>query len=298
VRLAAIVNPAAGRGAAARRWPPLEAALRSHFADMPVYSTRGPGDAERLAAALAAERCERLVVAGGDGTLNEVLNGLMRQPEPRPALAIVPTGSAADYARLLNLPHEPRELALRIAEGTPRRVDIGRATLGGGEPRYFLNMASAGLGAEVVGSRAFARLRPLGSPAYLVTAAVALARRQARPAVIEVGETRLELPLTHVAIGCGAFQGGGLRMCPAARLDDGLFEVTVIGTVGLGDLLTNVPLLFNGRLGTHPQVTMLRGRRVRVKAAAALAAELDGEAAGTLPFEAEVIPGAISLLAG
>jgi len=289
---AAIVNPRAGAGAAARHWPRASRMLAERIGSVKVCFTRGPGHATVLARQLADSGCDLLIVAGGDGTLNEVVNGLLMGPSDV-RLGLLPLASGGDLARTLGVSGlEPAVNAL--AAGDARSIDAIRARFrgSGGAPaeRYFLNAASFGLGAVAASSvrgwwaavpgrvRYFAAILPglASGRSFRVT----LRLDDAAPAAFEI---------TTAAAANGQYQGGGIRIAPEAVLDDGLADVTVVERVSMAEVAAHLPILYNGALYSHPKVRHWRAARMRADADGEVPVELDGEPVGTLPLEIEVL---------
>jgi YegS/Rv2252/BmrU family lipid kinase len=267
VKPAAIVNPAAG---GARRWPQLAAEL----GDLEVRFTQAPGHATALARELAAAGHDPIFAAGGDGTLNEVVNGIL--PDwPAVRVGVLPLATGGDFAR-----------SFRSEE----RIDVGRAGT-----RYFVNAASVGLGAEVAGS--VHRWWPAlpGRVRYLGAAARRLAAGCAFRVCLRIDDgAPIEASVTTLAIANGQYQGGGIRIAPDADLTDGLLNVTMVDELGLAEVARNVGLLYDGRIYSYPKVRHWTARRVRVDGTGPV--ELDGELAGSLPLEIEVVPRALRLV--
>lgn len=238
----AIVNPAAGGGRAGREWPALAAALRRAGAAFTQCVTCGPGDGVRCAAAAVRDGAELLVAVGGDGTLGEVATGCFLAGAAHvPRLALLPVGTGADFARCLGI---TRATALAaIVAGRPRAVDVGRARFlapdGATGERYFLNVADLGLGPRA--SLAIRRgPRRLGPVAYLYGALAGIAAYALEDVRVAVdGAPVFAGPAGLVAVANGAFFGGGMRLAPGARPDDGVFDVlTLAGTTPIAiDLL-------------------------------------------------------------
>jgi YegS/Rv2252/BmrU family lipid kinase len=272
--IAAIVNPAAGSGAAGRRWPAAERTLAARVGPVRTFFTKGPGHATELARELAD--AEALVVAGGDGTLNEVVNGAARR------IAVMPLASGGDFARTLGV-RSVKAGVEAIASGQWRRVDLFRARYAGGE-RLFLNTAGFGMAGSV--ARDAPRWRAFGAQRYLAAAIPSLAAGTSYAVSVRVDDgPAMPFEITTAAVCNGQYEGGGIRIAPEASLDDGLADVTVVETVSLLEVTRRLPILYNGALYGHPRVQHWRGRRVRVEGEAPL--ELDGEAVGRLPLEVE-----------
>jgi YegS/Rv2252/BmrU family lipid kinase len=240
-----------------------------------------------------------LIVAGGDGTLNEVVNGiLMGSSDLR--LGVVPLASGGDFARSLGLAGlEPAVNAL--SAGDSRRIDAFRARFRGpgGAPveRCFINAASFGLGAlAALGVRGWRRALP-GSARYLAAAIPVLASGRSFHVTICLDHSvPMAFNITTAAVANGQYQGGGIRIAPEAALEDGLADVTVVERVSLAEVAANLPILYSGALYSHPRVRHWRAARVRVEAETEVPVELDGEPVGTLPLEIEVLPQAIRFI--
>ncbi len=287
---AAIVNPAAGRGAARRKWP--EVARR--LGPMAVRFTEGPGHAAVLARELAAEGFDPIVAAGGDGTLHEVVNALVRtHPEVR--IALLPLASGGDFARTLGLSRMEQAIdALR--RGQVRSVDVIRLRFRGGE-RLAVNAVGIGLAAMVAeGARHAPRVLP-GTLRYLAAAIPPLARGETSDIRISIeGAEPKAYCVTTAALANGRYQGGGICIAPEAAIDDGLMDVTVVERVSLFEVCRHLPILYSGKLLAYPKVRHYRAPRVRVESDRPVAVETDGELAGTLPVEAEILPRALRLI--
>jgi diacylglycerol kinase (ATP) len=272
--IAAIVNPRAGSGAAGRRWPAAERLLAARVGPVTTFFTEGPGHATELARELA--RAELLVVAGGDGTLNEVVNGGAAR------IAVMPLASGGDFSRTIGV-RSVRAAVEAIASKRWRRVDVWRAGFSGGE-RLFLNAAGFGMAGTV--AREAPRWRAFGAQRYLAAAVPSLAAGRSYAVSVRVDDgPAMRFDITTAAVCNGQYQGGGIRIAPEALPGDGLADVTVVERVSLGEVVRRLPILYNGALYGHPRVRHWRGRRVRVEGDAPL--ELDGEPVGTLPVEIE-----------
>jgi YegS/Rv2252/BmrU family lipid kinase len=272
--IAAIVNPRAASGAAGRRWPEVARLLGDRVGAVSTFFTKGPGHATELTRELAD--ADLVVVAGGDGTLNEIVNGGARR------VAVMPLASGGDFARTLDVRTVERAVDA-IASGQWRQVDLWRARNSGGE-RLFLNAAGFGMAGTV--AREAPKWRAFGSSRYLASAVPSLAAGRSFAVSVRVDDgPAMAFDITTAAVCNGQYQGGGIRIAPEAALGDGLADVTVVERVSLFEVARRLPILYNGRLYSHPRVRHWRGIRVRVEGDAPL--ELDGEPAGTLPMEIE-----------
>jgi diacylglycerol kinase (ATP) len=296
---AAIVNPRAGSGAAGRRWPRVARMLEERLGPVTVRFTERAGHATALARELADAGCDMLIAAGGDGTLNEVVNGiLMGSADPR--LGVLPLASGGDFARTLGLAGvAPAVNAL--AAGNSRRIDAFRARFrgpgGARAERCFLNAASFGLGAlAALGVRGWCRAVP-GSARYLAAAIPPLASGRSFQVTLCLDDSfSATFDMTTAAVANGQYQGGGIRIAPEASLDDGLADITLVERVSLYEVAANLPMLYSGALYSHPKVRHWRAARVRAEAETQVPVELDGEPVGTLPLEIEALPRALRFI--
>jgi diacylglycerol kinase (ATP) len=261
-----------------------------------VLVSSAPGEMSELAAR-AAQEYELLVVVGGDGTVNEVVNGIAGIVGPE--LAIVPRGTGRDFARTFGIGSR-FDAAVRVAlEGRPRRLDAGRVAYRSwsGDERigWFANVGSAGMSGAIArrandGSKALG-----GRISYLAAILAVFARWQVTEVEVTVDGERRGGLMHDVVVANGAYFGGGLHICPDAVPDDGLFDVLLLGHLTKTDLALRLPMAYRGRHLPHPKAELLRGRRVTVETPEPLPVELDGEQPGTTPATFEIVPDAIQL---
>ncbi|HET8627113.1 MAG TPA: diacylglycerol kinase family protein [Thermomicrobiales bacterium] len=298
----AIVNPAAGGGRAGREWPALAATLRRASVALTQCVTCGPGDGVRCAATAVRDGADLVIAVGGDGTLGEVVTGcLLAATERPPRLAVLPLGTGADFARCLGITLTTALAA--IADGVPRAVDVGRARFlapdGAPGERYFLNVADLGLGPRT--SLAIRRgPRRLGAAAYLYGALASIAAYAPEPVRVAVdGAPVFAGPAGLVAVANGVYFGGGMRLAPGARPDDGAFDVVTLAGTTRRVLATDLlPRVYRGAHLGHSAVRLYRGREVHVEACggAPWPLETDGEVVGTTPVTIELLPRAVEVL--
>lgn len=234
-----------------------------------------------------------MVAVGGDGTLNEVINGLLPLRAEYPVtVGAIMTGRGRDACRNLGLARDPARAARRVVEGRVVTLDVGLARWPGGH-RYFLGSAGAGFDAVVAG-RAGARGGRL-----IYARAVLTSLREYRPAELAV---RLDDagawagPAASVVVCNGAWFGGGMRIAPGARPDDGLLDVVRLGALGRLELARWLPTVYWGGHLANPRITLVRAARVRVDAAAPLPVQIDGELGAHTPLDIEIRPGALRFL--
>jgi diacylglycerol kinase (ATP) len=293
VRALLACNPAAHGGRGARALPAVTARLGEAGVDLDVHRTSSIADARKTAGD-AAGRMDAVIAMGGDGMVGACAAGVADAgPRARAALAVVPVGGGNDAARAFGLPHDDPVAAAGLLPGLPRRrVDLVRA-----DGRRYLNIAGAGFDAEV-NRVANARLRWAPSMLrYVGAMVVKLATERPVRFTVTLDGRAEELAAWLVVVANGRSYGGGMRVAPGARLDDGLLDVVVIGDLTKPDFLATFPKVYAGRHVEHPLVTVSHARRVELAADRPRAVYADGEHAGELPMAFEVEPAALAVLA-
>jgi diacylglycerol kinase (ATP) len=246
-----------------------------------------------LAQAASEATGSLLVVVGGDGTVNEVVNGVTGTDAE---IALLSSGTGEDFGRTHGVPDSFDDAVRAALQGETRTIDVGKVECGGSPARFFANVGSVGMSGAVA-RRANAMSKALGGK---VTFFYSLTREflawRNTEVVVELDHgIRREGSLHDVIVANGRFHGGGMKLAPDAAQDDGLFDVVTIGDVNKLDFLTTAPKLYSGRYLTHPKVELLRSATVVISAAEPLPLEVDGEPIGTTPARFEVVPAALRL---
>lgn len=309
MKVGVILNPVAGGGRLKRRWPEVDTALKGAFGEFDLRETQTGGDGERLALDLAANGCELVIAAGGDGTLSEVADGLVNASAEghRAALGVLPCGTGTDFARGIGLPDSYEVAIRRMAASKGRPIDAGRICFvdehGALASRHFINMASLGLSGTVARAVNADRRKGRVSAKALfywrtVTAFIRYRFQNVRISVDD-GEP-VEARVALVAAANGKFCGAGMMLAPDAVLDDGQFDIVILRAGGKLGMIWSMRLLYGGHHRNHPAITILRGRKVLVEPLAgrggdAMLVEADGESPGRIPATFEILPGAITL---
>jgi diacylglycerol kinase (ATP) len=292
-----LVNPASAGGSTGRRWP--EIARRAAALGLPgdALVSEERGHLSALAGQAIEGGATLLVVVGGDGSVNEVVNGVAGSDDVE--LAVIPRGTGWDFARTYGIPRD-LDRALGIAlRGDVREIDLGVVdyrTWAGAEARsYFANVASAGISGAIA-KRANETSKALGGKIsyYWATLAV-FVRWQTGEMRVSVDDEARSGKMIDALVANGRFLAGGMKMLPEAEPDDGLFDVLLIGDVTKRDLAFTLPKTYRGKHLPHPRLEVLRGRVVTVDAEEPLPIELDGEPPGTTPARFEVLPRAVRL---
>lgn len=287
-----IVNPSAGGGKARGFWQ--RCVLACAGLAFEVVETKRRGDAANY----AAEAGDRLVIAvGGDGTAHEVVNGLLRRPSGNPPkVGFLQRGTGADLRRTLPSPRRAEEVAAWLQTDRWRLIDAGRVGTSTGR-RYFINVADAGIGAEVVRRAAMGPAVMGGTINFLGGAVISLLTHRNTLVQLRLDDG----PVLHrrvrtVAIANGAYLGGGMWMAPKARPDDGLFDVVTIGDISRTLGIRSLPMLYRGTHGRLAQVEFGQARRVEIDSEQPIGVEADGELVGRTPAVFEIVPRALQVI--
>jgi len=291
-RVFVILNPAAGKGRAIRAWRTVGPALR----DAGLSFDEVVEDRPQLAIPLAEDASRRgytvIVAVGGDGTVHEVVNGILRAQVPSPpAVAMIPGGTGNDFARGVGVPKDPLTAGQLLLNGRRRRVDVGQVN-----DRYFVGIAGVGFDAEVA---AKVNVWPKwigGTAVYLAAILTMLVTYRCAPTrlVIDGDEQRLRMFL--MAAANTPWYAGGMYMAPHARPDDGRLEIITARDLGRVETLGLLPRVFSGAHLRHPKVAHRSAREVRVESDLPLAIHADGETVGRVPAVFRAVPQAIEVI--
>jgi len=256
-----------------------------------------PGQLTELAAEAAGDGAKLLVVVGGDGSVNEVANGIAGLPDVE--LAVIARGTGWDFVRTYDIPREVAAAVEVALNGRTREIDLGRARFrrwdGSEAESIFANIASAGMSGAIA-QRANETTKALGGKVSYAWATFAVfARWKTSEVRVTVGDEVRTGRMHDVVVANGRYFGGGMMMCPEAEPDDGLFDVLLIGDLTKRDLIVTLPKTYKGRHLPHPKAELLRGATVAVEAPEPLPIELDGEQPGTTPVRFDVVPKALRL---
>jgi diacylglycerol kinase (ATP) len=294
-----ILNPTAGGSRSRHLAPRLANQLRHLAPDARLTIAWSIAETEELAEQAARDGRRRVVSVGGDGTVQAVVNGLLRgvgEGDDPPSLGIVPGGSGNDLARSLGLPRDPVAAMTVALQGETVPFDVGHASTPD-QSRYFVSAAGIGFDAQVAsrmnGQRSFWQRGTLG---YLITAVLELRGFDNRPVrlALETPETeRIEHNVLLAAVANGAYYGGGFKICPAAKTGDGLLDLCLVGDVSRLEALRQMPGLYRGAHVDHPDVEFRRLHEVRIEGDGVTQIHLDGEPFGVLPVTFAIRPAAL-----
>lgn len=299
-----VVNPHAAGGRTGKQWTRLEPMMRQGFPTAEIQFTQRVGDGIRIAAEAIDRGQELLVAVGGDGTLHEVINGMMAVEETRrerAVLGIWPAGSGSDFARGMRIPTDPDLFLELLSQGSPRRIDLGavRCQDADDKPtrRYFLNAADFGIGAKVV-ERLQKRSRWLpGRSSYLWQTIRTLITYRNPTANLAIDEApAFERTFKSIVIANAPYFGGGMCIAPDARTDDGLLNLVQVGDLGRIEAIRRLGETFQGGRIDHPDLHYSTCISLHASSASHVPIEADGELVGFLPATFEIVPSAIQAL--
>ena len=268
--------------------------LEEEGLDFDLVRTERPWHAAELAEEAAGDGFEIVVAAGGDGTTNEVVNGLMAASQGGPAsiLGVIPVGSGSDFANNVGIPAELRGACRMLAHGRTRDVDVCRVTVEGLPPRYFDNTVNVGFGGTVtVEARKIKWLR--GMALYLPAVLKTVFLAQNPRVKVQYDDEELELQAVMICVGNGSREGGGFFSTPDAQPDDGLLDLCIVQEISRLAMLRLIPHFTKGTHVDCEPVTMARARRVVISSPDALIAHMDGEILCTNAHRltCEILPG-------
>jgi len=296
--LVLIANPNAGRGTVSKALPRVERVLTDKNLAYRVVRTTHPGHATEAARQALSNGERYLVAVGGDGTVHEVVNGMVGDGGPVAAdavLGVVAAGSGCDFVRSFGLPPDAEQAAAHLAGDEVRTIDVGTVTCADGDTRCFANIAQAGLGSAVVARAAGLKAgRLLGGARY--AAAFWLALPRFRPATVKLDTDHHSHAWRafNVVVANGRFYGGGMQISPNSDPGDGLLDILVM-TGPKSDSFTIVPKVYSGAHLPHRNIAELHAARLSIEAEPCLQVEADGELLGVTPASFGIIPGAIRL---
>jgi YegS/Rv2252/BmrU family lipid kinase len=302
-KIAVVVNPFSGNGRTARQWPKVAGMFEDLMGDFAFLQTEHPGHATNLVRQALREGYDRIISVGGDGTHHEVLNGFydgMLPVNPRAAMAIMPLGTGSDLARTLGMPKGLNAVPHLVSDHVVT-ADLGRATFslpgGGQQYLYFINTCHIGMGGAVV-ERANRHTKWYGGfLTYLWAVVKTLALYRSPYLELDIDGVQLDQVCRDVIIAKGQYDGGGMHVAPNAEINNGLFDVYVIGDTSRMFCLRHMRTMYQGRLLEVPDhVRYFRAARIAARSDRRVLINLDGEQPGQLPAMIEVIPKALNIV--
>jgi YegS/Rv2252/BmrU family lipid kinase len=303
-KIAFIVNPHAGNGVTESNWTVIEGLARDRLGHFETYMTQKPGDAWMFAKAAVSKGADLVVCMGGDGTLNEVINGIMMHEESIRSdvtLGFVPNGTGCDFVRTVPIPQNTEHALNLIAAGSARSLDLGKLFFRNHQGckclRYFHNITSFGLGGEVAqrANRASKALGPFITYLWITLISIFLYGKKRIRIRID-NDFEQEINIWNVAVANGRYHGGGMRVAPDASVYDGRLNVTVIGDLTIPEIFLKLPKLYNGRIYDIDKVVNYTGEKIEAFSDQQVLLDVDGEQPGMMPIVIHMVPGALKII--
>lgn len=299
-----LINPVSANGTTAKIWPEIEEAMKEEGLDFTSYITKSAGDATESVRAALKSGSETIVSVGGDGTVNEVVNGFFENGAPlNPAarLAVISRGTGCDFIRTLGIPKDYKGALAVILANREKTIDLALmefvADDGAPVKRFYANIADAGLGAVVAKKVNSASKSAGGLISFLNGTVKTLLSYKCREGRVQVdGREVYEGALTLAAVANGQYFGGGMRLAPIAALDDGKLDLILVSGMKKAAMFLNLLRIYRGTHLSDPHVSTFKAEEVVIDGAKPLEIELDGETPGTTPVKITVRPGAIKVL--
>jgi YegS/Rv2252/BmrU family lipid kinase len=299
-----VVNPKAKNGKAGKEWASLEQVVREEYhGEFHAEFTTAPLHAISLTRQALKEDYELIVALGGDGLINEVVNGFFeggRPVNPQATLGILPFATGADFVKTIGIPSDFRAAAKRLNGLSAKLCDLGLISAEGVDGqqvvRYFINIAEFGVGAEVV-ERVNRTTKMFGGKAsftWSILRTMPFYRNKTMFYTVDKG-SETEACINNLIVANGRFYGAGLQPAPEAEIDDGLFDIVVIGDIGFLVGARNLGRLRDGTYLKLPYVSFVRGKSVSARCTERVLIEADGEVVGRLPATFDLLPAAINV---
>ncbi len=301
-----IVNPNAGKRKGMHDWLTIAKFLGEAGIEFVNVFTEHRDHANQLAKKYIENGFRKIIVVGGDGTLNEVVNGIFAQkhiPTSEITLAMIPVGTGNDWCRMYDIPGDYKEAISAISRGKEFMQDAGRVTYftrnGEQKTRFFINMAGMGFDALVAKKTNRQKEQGKGNAfSYFINIFSSLFSFKKTSAVIELDAQTLKTDVFTMSIGICQFNGGGMKQAPTAKSDDGLFDLTIIRPIGKFKVIRNVMKLFDGSFTRLPEVSTFTSAHIDIKANPPMYIEVDGESLGHTPFDFTILPRSLRIITG
>lgn len=298
-----IVNPNAGHGKGEKDWSRISALLTKYEISYQARFTEARRHAMLITREGIKNGFRKIIVVGGDGTMNEVVNGAFAQkfcPSTQITLGMITVGTGNDWGKLFGIPvkYEPAIQILR--EGKSRLQDAGIVYYFHGtsrQKRYFINIAGLGFDAVVVKHTNIQKDRGhKGKALYMLNLLRCLFLYRHTYTAVEIDGVKIEGDVFTISIGIGRFSGGGMMQTPNAVPDDGLFDVTIIKKIKKGDIILSLRKLYDGTILSHPKIEGYTGRDILIDSDPLIHVEADGESLGHSPIEFRMLPKSINII--
>ena len=300
-----IVNPQAGNGSTEKIWPNIESALEKSIGSFEVLQTTCRGDATDLSRRILKEDAARIVAVGGDGHLNEVLNGFIENDLPVNAesrLSFVMTGTGCDFQRSLGISDKWQNAVAELKDAKVRKIDVGKVTYTAADKtqkiRYFDNIASFGLSGAVDHCLEHSRLRDYlgGSPLFLWATIKTVFTHPNQGIRFRIDDGPEEEICSRLGLlANGRYFGGAMHAAPEAELDDGLLDLLMLKEISVAKFLWHLPKIYKGTHLKIPEIFFQKVRKFTAESSEQVILDIDGESPGYLAATFEALPKILNL---
>ena len=299
-----VVNPASGGGRTSKQWQDVERILRRKGYSFDVKFTQRQLHATQITNEALQEGYNHIIAVGGDGTINEVLNGFYQvayEAERKPSLSIIPMGTGSDFGRVLPISTKTDYIEKLLTNSQARACDVVRATYtawdGNPQTRYYINVADVGIGSDTV-IRVNKSSKAMGGfLSFLIAFLSSVCFFKSPVFTVEVdGEIIYSGKSSMVVVNNGKYFGGGMMIAPQAEIDDGYLDVTILEDMRKSEFLMALPSVYKGKHLNHPKIKVARGREVKIQATEKISLEVDGESPGVGDVFLQILPADLKLL--
>jgi YegS/Rv2252/BmrU family lipid kinase len=297
-----IINPNSGNFRLNKNFQVVKDAFASNNITAEFHFTTGRHHAEKISSELLQRGKTSIAVAGGDGTLNEVVNGIFSAGTHRTeetVLCVIPAGTGNDWCKSFGVPSDFCRAVELINEGRMINQDIGKICFGTGSTRYFANAAGFGFDAEVASRVNMEKSKNSnGKLVFLKNLLMSLLKSESRRMRLTVDDETIEEEIFSIAVGIGKYNGGGMMQLPAAVVDDGLFDITIIKKISKLQVIINTKNLYDGTFISHKSVISMKAKKIAIVSEHTVLAETEGEPVGECPCTIEILPDALGVITG
>jgi len=300
-----LVNPNAGNGMGKKDWLTISSLLRDANISFTEKFTESKGHAITLTREGITDGFRKIITVGGDGTLNEVVNGVFTMNDTDTSdisLGLIPVGTGNDWGRMFGIPLNYEKAIGIIRDNKLMLHDIGMVSYYEGvlkKNRYFINIAGLGFESVVVRRTNIQKDKGRnGKAIYLYNLLLSLLSYKNTRAEVDIDGKKIEADVFSINVGNGRYCGGGMRQTPDAIPYDGLLDVTIINGMGKLEIIRNLKILYDGTILSHPKIDGFRGKNIKVTSDSEIYTEADGESLGHTPVEFSIIPSAVNIVYG
>ena len=297
-KIFAVVNPVSANGKTAKDWPEFAQYFNNKGVQLVPVKTEYPEHAVSIVRNALKDGYKNIMSVGGDGTANEVVNGFFdngRLINPEAKLIVFSRGTGSDLIKSIGINNSKREIYNIINNGKKRMIDIGKISYRNNDgikaQRYFLNISDAGIGGETVARVNNSSKFYGGILTYLFGALKTLAIYENKNFELIIdGEKILKRKINSIMVANGSYFAGGMKIAPEAVLDNGFFNVIILGDLSRAEIVKNLYKAYNGNHLNHPKIESYKGRSIKISSTDEVLLNIDGESAGKLPASFTILP--------